>query len=248
MSAPPERGPGRNIAGAEYVQALTARESDRRARAAFQARALGLAPAGARIYDFGAGPGLDARHYALAGRRVEAYDIDPTMCEYFAGYCADLIERGVVVLHAPDYGAFLGAAPRAPQAAADLVTANFAPLNLVTDLGALFAALAALLRPGGRMLASVLNPYYAGDLRYGWFWRNLPRFLASGRFAVPGAQALIWRRSLAVYAACAAPYFVLERVHRDDPDDAGGGLDPHAPGARWRLTGSRFMFLQLRRL
>jgi SAM-dependent methyltransferase len=242
------RGRGRNVTGAEYVRLLTARESDRCAREAFRARALALSAPGQRLYDFGAGPGLDARYYAEQGRLVEAYDIDPEMCTYFSEHCADLIARGTVVLHPTGFPQFLANAPREPARQIDLVTANFAPLNLVEDLGALFAAFAALVRPGGTVLASVLGPYYLGDLRYGWWWGNLPRLILHGRYAVEGAQARIWRRRLDEYAARCAPHFTLERVFRDTPRAAHeGGLDPRAPLTFARLVSSRFMFLLLRR-
>jgi SAM-dependent methyltransferase len=250
-AAPGTGGRGRNIAGAEYVRLLSAHASDRRAREAFRARALCLSAPGQRLYDFGAGPGLDARYYAEQGRRVEAYDIDPEMCAYFNEYCVDLIAGGQVTLHPPSFPQFLANPPRAPALQVDLVTANFAPLNLVADLDALFAAFAALTRPGAHVLASVLGPYHWRDLRYGWWWGNLPRFLVHGRYAVQGAQAGIWRRSLREYAARAAPHFRLERVFGDGLPVAGtgnsGGADPGSPLAFARLANSRFMFLILRR-
>ncbi len=244
-----ESGRGRNITGAEYVRLLSAHESDRQARAAFRARALALSAPGQRLYDFGAGPGLDARYYAEAGRTVEAYDIDPDMCAYFSEYCAPEIARGTVTLHPPSFPQFLASPPRTPVNQVDLVTSNFAPLNLVEDLGALFAAFAALTRPGAYVLASVLGPYHLRDLRYGWWWGNLPRFLAHGRYAVEGAQARIWRRSLREYAARSAPHFTLKRVFGDalPGSGTGDGVDPRSPLAFARLATSRFMFLVLRR-
>lgn len=183
----PVRGSGRNITGAEYVSVITSRESDRRARAAFRARALELVPAGGMIFDFGAGPGLDARFYAEHDRRVGAYDVDPQMCRYFADYCGEQIGKGLISLHQGSYAQFLASAHGAARA--DLITANFAPLNLIDDLKALFAAFAALTQADGRVLASVLSPYFVGDLRYRWWWRNLTQLRRTGRFSVPGAGA-----------------------------------------------------------
>jgi SAM-dependent methyltransferase len=244
-------GRGRNITGAEYVRLLSAHASDRRAREAFRARALALSTPGQRLYDFGAGPGLDARYYAEQGRRVEAFDIDPQMCAYFTEYCAELIALGQVTLHPASFAQFLANPPRAPASSVDLVTANFAPLNLVQDLEEVFAAFAALTHPGAHVLASVLGPYHLRDLKYGWWWGNLPRFLAHGRYAVAGAQARIWRRSLGEYARRGAPHFSLERVFSDGLPGAGnkdsGGIDPRSPFAFARLATSRFMFLLLRR-
>jgi len=42
----------------------------------------------------------------------------------------------------------------------DLITSNFAPLNLIEDLPELFEKFHALTGPGGRVLASVLSPVF----------------------------------------------------------------------------------------
>lgn len=246
-----QAGRGRNVTGEEYVRAITAKDSDRRAREAFRQRALALTAPSALIYDFGAGPGLDARFYAGQGRRVEAYDIDPQMCQYCGEYCAAEIAAGSIVLHPSDYGAFLARGAPDPARRASLITANFAPLNLVEELPPLFAAFAALTAPDGLVLASVLSPYFYGDLRYGWFWRNLPQLIVRGRFAVPGAQARIWRRRLPDFAALCAPHFTLERVFRGD-FDARGNADARGAAAGSSLAAlhvsrCRFMLLLFRR-
>lgn len=231
----------RLIAGADYVRALSARQSDRRYRQEFQNLALTLVPAGGRVFDFGSGPGLDARCYAEHGRKVGAYDVDPLMCEHFARYCSDLIESGNITLHTGAYPEFLARAAL-DEPAATLITSNFAPLNLIDDLPELFAKFHQLTGDTGAVLASVLSPYFVGDLRYRWWWRNAARLAREGRYAVRGAQALIWRRRLTDFAAQCAPHFVLERVYPGD----GRGLK--FPGALpWQLSTCRFMFLLFRR-
>ena len=234
---------GRIVSGAEYVSAITASESDRRYRREFQRLALELTQRGKRVFDFGCGPGIDARFYAEHGRTVSAYDIDPRMCEYLAGYCRDFIASGAVTLHGGGYREFLASAAPAAGARVELVTANFAPLSLVADLGELFAKFAALTSPTGAVLASVLSPCYAGDLRYGWWWRNLGRLLTEGRYAVRGAQALIWRRRLADFALQCAPHFHLEKVFPGNHSSLRAG----ARGAWVQLTACRFMFLLFRK-
>jgi SAM-dependent methyltransferase len=235
------RNAGRIVTGAEYVGAITATASDRRYRQEFQRLALRLTAPGEVLFDFGSGPGIDARFYAEHGRRVAAYDVDPQMSEHLAAHCRDLIATGAVRLQEGDYGEFLASTAPTEGWHAELVTANFAPLNLIDDLNALFAKLAALTSPGGAVLASVLNPYFVGDLRYGWWWRNLGAFLRRGRYAVPGTQALIWRRSLAEYERQCAPYFHLDEVF------AGTSTRACARGALLPLTTCRFMFLLFRR-
>lgn len=213
--------------GAEYVRAITEHGSDRRARSAFRELVLRLAPPGGGLFDFGAGAGLDARFFAERGLTVRAYDNDPRMCEFLAQHCHDLIERGSITIETGSYPEFL-ARGRTPGARpVDLVTANFAPLNLIADLPALFARFHTLTVPGGRVVASVLDPYYIGDARYGWWWRNLPRLWQLGRYALPGAGGEIVRRSPADFGAQCVPWFTLE--------------------GRCRLRACRFLFLVFRR-
>jgi SAM-dependent methyltransferase len=238
--------------GAEYVRAITAHESDRRARAAFRELVLRLAPPGGALFDFGAGAGLDARYFAERGLTVLAYDNDPRMCGFLQHHCRDLLDSGRVRLETGGYAEFLARRPRSTDRRVDVVTANFAPLNLVTDLRALFAKFDALTTPDGKVVASVLSPYYIGDMRYAWWWRNLPRLRRLGYYSVRGTGGEIVRRSPSELAAQSAPSFILERVFRGLPAGAGRAAAGLAwPGRRrgaWlRLSGSRFMFVVFRR-
>jgi hypothetical protein len=95
----------------------------------------------------------------------------------------------------------------------DLITANFAPLNLVAEPAPLFHRFAALLKPAGRVLASILNPFYRGDTRYPWWWRGLPSLVSRGRYSVPGAQAPITRWRPGRLAREAGPDFRTEAIH-----------------------------------
>jgi SAM-dependent methyltransferase len=240
------------ITGAKYVEQLTAFDSDIRARAAFQSLVLRIAPPGAALFDFGCGTGMDARFYAERGFSVAAYDVDPEMCEFFAAHCRDLIEAGRVTLESGGYRGFLAQSSVAGIGRIDLVTANFAPLNLIDDVPELFAKFHALTVPDGGVLASVLCPYFVGDLQYGWWWRNSLRLWRSGHFSVPGAQAPIVRRRLADFAARSAPYFTLKRVFRGLPasrERDAAGIDPSADSlcAGLRLSTCRYMFLLFER-
>jgi SAM-dependent methyltransferase len=232
-----------SLTGAEYLAALEAQGSDRRSRAAFQQLALSLARGAGHVLDFGCGPGVDARVYAEHGITVSAYDIDAAMCAHFRGHCATAMERGQVRLLEGSYEGFLSGDLR-PRAPCTLITANFAPLNLVPDVHALFGRFAALLEPGGQVLASLLNPYHLGDLRFGWWWRNLPALLAGGESAVRGAQARITRMTTRRLCERAAPWFALEASFADHPREGSrSGLPPRA--TRPQLT-SRYQFVLLR--
>ena len=234
--------------GARYVEAISAMPSDRGARAAFQDLVLRIARPGATLFDFGAGPGIDARAYAEQGYKVRAYDVDPGMCNYFAVHCDQFIQTGQVELHRGPYADFLAgeASHEAPDI--NLVTSDFAPLNLVEDLQGLFHKFHALTAPDGKVLASVLSPYFVGDLKYRWWWSNCGRLWRDGHFSVRGAQGPIVRRRLADFAAQSAPYFALKRVFpgaSPDRDRHADGIDMNRHGSTaWlRLTQCRFMFL-----
>jgi SAM-dependent methyltransferase len=203
----------RTSAGAEYVRQITAVASDRRARSAFRELVLRVAPPGAALFDFGAGPGIDARFFAERGFSIEAYDVDPRMREYFADYCRDLMEAGRVMLDCSGYREFVTRAATA-EGRVDLVISNFAPLNLVDDLHELFAKFHTLTRANGRVLASVLNPFFIGEMHSRWWWQAAPRLLREGQFFMPGPQAPHYKRLPGYFRAVTAPYFRLQRVFR----------------------------------
>jgi SAM-dependent methyltransferase len=239
-------------AGAGYIRAMQAHQSDRRAREAFQSLALSQVPPGGTVFDFGAGPGIDARFFAEQGLRVRVYDNDSRMCQYLTETCGDLIEAGRIVPETGEYAEFLARTADLTQPLAHLVVANFAPLNLIDDLPALFAKIRALTVPGGTLLASVLSPYFLGDLRYGWRWRGMIGQWRTGKLIVPGAHGNIIRRHLRLFAADCAPWFTLERVFRGLPprDEVEAAGIRFVPGSRttWlHLTRCPFMFLLFRR-
>jgi SAM-dependent methyltransferase len=245
MNAPPPQ-----VTGAEYVDALSARPSDRRARADFRAQVLALVPPGGSIFDFAAGPGLDARFYAEQGREVGAYDVDPQMCAYLRSHCAPLLASGQLTLLEASYEEFLRQCAQPPRRY-DLVSANFAPLNLIDDLASLFRAFAGLLQPGGVVLASVLSPYCLADLRYPWWWRNATPLLLKGACAVQGTQTRIWRRRLGNLARAGEPAFTLEALSPGPSlwSSAGAGAPrPLRTRAAWlALLRCRYVFLRWRR-
>lgn len=233
--------------GAGYVEAITALQSDRRARSAFQDLVLRIASPGAALYDFGAGPGIDARFYAERGFLVGAYDVDPGMREYFSEYCRESMQAGQVALDTGTYREFL-AHNSAGEGRVELVTSNFAPLNLIDDLRDLFAKFHSLTLPNGKILASVLSPYFLGDLRYWWWWRNSVRLWRDGHYSVAGVHSPIVRRRLSDFATQSIPHFALTRVFPGLPQFRrrhANGIDMSRGGRHaWlQMTTCRFMFL-----
>jgi SAM-dependent methyltransferase len=226
----------KTLAGAEYFKYITSVEADRRTRAAFQDLVSRIVRPGAALFDFGAGAGIDARFFAERGYTVGAYDIDPRMREFFAEYCRDFLENGRVTLHADSYEEFVTIGPPVSGRRIDLVICNFAPLNLIDDLDELFARFAALTAPDGRVLASVLNPYFIGDLKMKWWWRSAPQLWRRGRYFMPGPQAPHHRRRVANFAAVSAPHFRLARVLPGVGNHSGRG-------ARLQYFACRYLFL-----
>jgi SAM-dependent methyltransferase len=233
------------VTGAEYVRHLTGHDADRRARDAFRAIVLDLAPPGGALFDFGAGTGMDARWFAERGFSVDAYDVDQKMCDYFEAECRDLISAGRVRLERGAYAEFLRRGRDRPHA--DLAISNFAPFSLVDDAAELFAALDRIVKPGGKVLASVLNPYYLAEMRLPGWWRRLPRLWRDGYCRWPGPHRPVVRRRLACFASASTPHFRLTQVHRGLPSRHGGrpsAIDASRPLAWTTALTARFMFLQ----
>lgn len=227
--------------GAEYFKRITSLERNRRVRSAYQDLVLRIAPRGAALFDFGSGPGIDARFFADRGFMVDAYDVDPKMCEFFAEHCRDHIDSGRITLECGNYHEFLTRRSPGSGRRADMIISNLAPLNQAHHLRELFAKFHALTAPDGKVLASVLNPWYIQDMRCRWWWRNVLRLWRDGHYFLSGGQAPAHsRRRVADFAALSSPYFQLTRVFR--------GLPPyrkqHWNGIDLRRDG-RFAWLQL---
>lgn len=206
--------------GAQYHQLFMSSGRDLAVRDRFRQMALERLASGDEILDFGAGTGIDAKAYAASGHRTFVYEPADSMREYLDIYCRDEIAGGSVVKLEANLGCRVQA-----------VTANFAVLNHFADHTTLFEQLASVLGQGGFVLASMLNPYYLGDARYGWWRRNLLKLARHGRYTFDTASG-IHRFAPGVVARAAAPYFRLERL---------------APRGLGRVT-SLYMFLLFRRV
>jgi SAM-dependent methyltransferase len=115
----------------------------------------GTFPAGALLADLGCGTGLDAAHLGKQGYRVVALDWSPAMVRRTHDRIAKagLDERvsvrdlGIHQLDSLDDGPFDG------------MYSNLGALNCVPDLAPVARACARLLRPGGRLVFSVIGRY-----------------------------------------------------------------------------------------
>jgi SAM-dependent methyltransferase len=189
------------LTGERYHQDILARPRDQRTRERFQRLALGLLPPGSRILDFGAGTGIDAKAYAAAGHIVWTYDAEDAQSAYLKQHCRDEIACRTIV-----------PTPYPPAEKVSAVTANFAVLNLIPDLAALFESFSRILDEDGLVLVSLLNPYYIGDFRYDWWRANLLKLLREGQYTV-GQQSWVHRYGPGAVTRAAAPHFRLADLH-----------------------------------
>jgi SAM-dependent methyltransferase len=109
-------------------------------------------PAGARLLDLGCGTGIDAVEFARRGHAVVATDWSPQMVERSRARVAGTgLASRVTVAHLG-----IHQLDRLDDAF-DGIYSNFGPLNCVADLRAVAADCARLLKPGGRLVFSVMG-------------------------------------------------------------------------------------------
>jgi SAM-dependent methyltransferase len=205
--------------GEQYHNFMLASERDRAVRSRFQRMALDLLDKDARILDFGAGTGIDAKAYAAHGHPTFVYEPSEAMRNYLGQHCQhEIVRKAIVSVASPS------------ECKVQAVTANFAVLNHIEDHAPLFEELSRTVSPGGFVLASMLNPYYLGDARYRWWRSNLATLMRSGHYAI-ASESRIHRFAPRVVARAALPFFRLERIM-----PRGLGLATHL-----------YMFLLLRR-
>ncbi|HEY4294711.1 class I SAM-dependent methyltransferase [Luteibacter sp.] len=205
--------------GEQYHEFFLSSRRDLAVRDRFQKALLPLLAEKAELLDFGAGTGIDAKAYAARGHRTYVYEPSPSMRGYLQVHCRSEIAGGTVV----EVGADL-------PCHVDAVTANFAVLNHIADHAPLFEQLYTVVRPGGFVLASMLNPYVLSDAKYGWWRKNLVNLFRHGAYSFD-TESGIHRFAPHVLARAATPHFHLERLF---------------PGGLGMLT-APYMFLLFRR-
>jgi 2-polyprenyl-3-methyl-5-hydroxy-6-metoxy-1,4-benzoquinol methylase len=120
--------------------------------------------AGDRLLELNCGTGIDAVHLASNGVEVVACDIAPRMIELARRHAAGAQLRERIdwrVLPTEEIGALFEEGPF------DGVLSNFSGLNCVADIGAVARNLSRLLKPGGRVLASMMGRSVPWE--FAWF-------------------------------------------------------------------------------
>jgi len=114
---------------------------------------MGACAPGARLLDLGCGTGIDAIELARRGYSVMATDWSPQMVERTRTRAADAgLSARVTTAHIG-----LQELDRLHGEQFDGIYSNFGPLNCAPDLAAVARSCAALLRPGGKLVFSVIG-------------------------------------------------------------------------------------------
>ncbi|MEP7002746.1 MAG: methyltransferase domain-containing protein, partial [bacterium] len=128
-------------------------------RRAVRAALVEAFPRGARLVELGGGTGEDAEWLAREGRVVLLTDVSPSMVRLATEKLRGLGLPAPVVSPAERLDAFVGES----AGPFDGAFSNFAALNCVTDLAGVGRGLAALVRPGGRVLLVVFGVCTPGE-------------------------------------------------------------------------------------
>lgn len=137
---------------------------------------------GARLLDLGCGTGIDAVEFARRGFRVVASDWSPQMVERARARAeASALESRVTAVH-------LGIQQLDQlDGEFDGIYSNFGPLNCAPDLAAVANECARLLKPGGRLVFSVMGRICPWELGH---YALRGRFKRAGVRAARGATAV----------------------------------------------------------
>lgn len=159
----------------------------RRARATLEC----FTAPGARLLDLGCGPGTDEVPLAAHGYRVTAIDWSPAMVAearrrvHDAGL-ADRVRIEHLGIHELD---------RLAPDLFDAAYSSFGPLNCVSDPEAAARGIAARLRPGGVLVASVIGrwcPWEIGVFAIRGAWRRATVRLSRRPVPVPLEGGTVW--------------------------------------------------------
>ena len=178
--------------------------------ARMRARSIALVreriPAGASLLDLGCGPGVDAVHLAQCGYSITAIDWSPEMARETAGRVAAEGLEGRIRVRTLGIHELDALAP----ASFDGAYANLGPLNCVPDLTAAAEAVGRRLRPGGRLIASVIGricPWEIARYAASGNWRRVAVRFERRSVPVPLENHVVWTRYYrpAEFAAAFAP-------------------------------------------
>ena len=152
-----------------------------------------LAPAGGCLLDLGCGVGLDAVHFAQQGYRVTALDHAPEM----VAQARQRAEKARVTHQLTPLVLGIHELERLAPGQFDVIYSDLGALNCLPELKTVAPNCAGMLKPGGRLVFSVIGRLCPWELAYYClrldFRRAGVRF-ASGQVAAPLNGLRVWTR------------------------------------------------------
>ena len=148
-------------------------------------------PPGSHLLDLGCGPGADAEALAQIGYRITAVDASSAMVEE----ARQRVQRSGLAERVRVHHLGIQELDRLGGAVFDGACSNFGPLNCVPDLEAAARVLAARLRPGAAVVASVIGRIVPWELALFALRGDWPRIrvrFARGLVAVPLEGRTVW--------------------------------------------------------
>ncbi len=148
---------------------------------------------GSSLIDLGCGTGLDAEYLGRMGYRVTATDWSPRMVERTRERIAraglsDRVEARHLGIHELD---------RVPAESYDGAYSDLGPLNCVPDLQAAAKMIASALKPGGKLIASVIGrvcPWEMVLFGAKGDWRRARLRFAPAAVPAPLSGQTVWTR------------------------------------------------------
>jgi SAM-dependent methyltransferase len=166
---------------------------------------------GQRLLDLGCGTGIDALHFAQLGYNVVASDWSPEMVARAASRAVQhnlqnkLVAKHIGIQELEKFDA-------SDDQTFDGIYSNFGPLNCAPDLAHVSRQCARLLRPGGRMVFTVIGRICPWEVAHYLVKRRLKRAavrFVKGMTAVNLNKHTVWTRYYTpreFYAAFAAEF------------------------------------------
>jgi SAM-dependent methyltransferase len=151
-----------------------------------------VAPGG-RLLDLGCGPGTDAQTLIDAGYAVTAIDWSAAMVEQ----ARHRVQRSAAPRRGEVHQLGIDEIARLDAEPFDGALSNFGPLNCVADLHAAAGAIAAKLRPGAVLVASVIGrwcPWEVALFTVKRDWRRIAIRFSTAAVPVPLNGNTIWTR------------------------------------------------------
>lgn len=176
-------------------------------RHAFLQLVRSYVPSGSLLFDFGCGTGTDALWYIAQGYRVLAYDNSSGMVEVLKTKGADAIQQGQLTAFSTPYVKLPSILNTYPTS--DAIVSNFAVINEIPAVAEWFALMATILKPGGYLIVSILNPFYWWDMGGAWWWKGLWRGRKQGYILNNTASFQTYRHTIASLRKAASPHFTL---------------------------------------